>query len=76
MQGGVYARCMHRQPPAITSEVATRLTIAEAARYLGVSDDTIRRRVKDGALPAVLLANRYLISVADLDALIDNRTAA
>ena len=67
---------MRRQPTAITSEVASRLTIPEAARYLGVSEDTIRRRVKDGGLPSVLLAGKYRISVADLDALIDARDAA
>lgn len=67
---------MRRQSPASTSEVANRLSLPEAARYLGVSADTIRRRIKDGTLPAVLLAGRYRIRAADLDALVSDRKAA
>lgn len=67
---------MRRQTPATTSEVATRLSLPEAARYLGVSEDTIRRRIKDETLPALLVAGRYRISAADLDALVTARKAA
>lgn len=47
-----------------------RLTIPEAARRLGVSPDTIRRRIKSGELAAVLFAGKYRIAVADVDALL------
>ena len=67
---------MRSQPPANQSEVASRLTLPAAAQYLGVSEDTIRRRIKDGTLPAVLIAGRYRISQADLDLMVSRREAA
>ncbi len=45
-------------------------TIAGAAEILGVSIDTIRRRIADGTLPAERIGPRLIrIRVADLDAL-------
>lgn len=46
------------------------LTIPEAAVRLGVSPDTIRRRIKTGVLPAGLFAKKYRIRVEDVDALV------
>lgn len=46
------------------------LTIPEAAARLGVSQDTIRRAIKDGRLPAVTIAGRYRIAPADLHRLV------
>lgn len=44
------------------------LTLKEAAAQLQVSDDTVRRRIADGTLPAVRLGPRTLrISVAALE---------
>ena len=37
------------------------VTLVEAAWRTGVSEDTIRRRVKDGTIPAVLLAGKWRI---------------
>ncbi len=37
------------------------VTLTDAARRTGVSEDTIRRRIKDGTIPAVLLARKYRI---------------
>ena len=46
------------------------LTIPEAAARLGVSTDTVRRRIKSGTLPAGLFAGKYRIRVEDVDALV------
>lgn len=43
------------------------LTLPEAARRLGVSIDTLRRRVKDGTLPHIFLARKYRIRTDHLD---------
>lgn len=44
------------------------ITLAEASRRTGVSIATLRRRVKDGTLPTALIANRYRVRIADVDA--------
>lgn len=62
---------MHGYASARTDDLARFLTIPEAAARLGVSADTIRRRIKAKELPAVLFAGRYRIAVSDVDALID-----
>lgn len=47
-----------------------RYTPAEAAKYLGVHDRTIRRHIREGRLPAVRIGSRLLkIKREDLDAL-------
>jgi excisionase family DNA binding protein len=46
------------------------LTIPEAAVRLGVSPDTVRRRIKSGTLPAGLFAGKYRLRVEDVDALV------
>ena len=43
-----------------------QLTVRDAARYLGVPDDTILRWVKRGELPAVLVNDQYRINRIDL----------
>lgn len=67
---------MHSYTNPGTSELARFITIPEAATRLGCSPATIRRRIKDKELPAVLFAGRYRIDLADLDALIDRARAA
>lgn len=57
---------MPTQRTADTSDIGTFpesrfVTLADAARHTGVSEDTIRRRIKDGTIPAILLAGRYRI---------------
>jgi excisionase family DNA binding protein len=52
------------------------MTLPEAARYLGVSEDSIRRWIKDDKLPAVKLAGKYRISPSDLDAMVQQRRKA
>lgn len=62
--------------PQRTDELARFVGIGEAARRLGVSNDTIRRRIKSGELPATLFARAYRIELSDVDALIDRARAA
>lgn len=48
----------------------TRISIREAADLLGVSVDTIRRRIADGSLPAERVGPRLLrVDPADVKAL-------
>lgn len=47
----------------------TELRIAEAARFLGVSDDTVRRWIDQGRLPTAHEAGRTTVAGADLAAL-------
>ncbi len=60
---------------ATTPESAMYLTLPEASRRLGVSVDTLRRRVKAGRLPAVLFAGKYRIRAEDLDELVRSEAA-
>lgn len=43
------------------------VSVAEAARMRGVSPETIRRRIRRGALPAVREGGAWLISPVDLE---------
>ena len=59
-----------------TGEVATYLTIPQAARIVGVSPDTIRRRILSGELPAAMFAKKNPTRPADLEALVTGRAVA
>lgn len=52
------------------------VTLTDAARRTGVSEDTIRRRIKDGTIPAVLLANKWRIREDHLAEWIESGKAA
>jgi excisionase family DNA binding protein len=54
------------------SDVATLLTTAQAAEYLAVSGETIRRWIENGSLPAkrVGLRGVYRVSKGDLDQMV------
>ena len=47
------------------------LPLASAAELAGVSEDTIRRRISDGSLPARKVAGRWKIAADDLQRFID-----
>lgn len=47
------------------------LTVAEAARRLRVSEETIRRRVDDGTLAAVRLGSVRRVFASELDRLLE-----
>lgn len=66
---------MRDYAPARTDDLATYLTIPEAASRLRCSTDTIRRRIKSGDLPAVLFAGKYRITVADLETMLRSEAA-
>ncbi len=51
------------------------LTIREAAERLKVSDDTIRRRIKSGELPAYKPTRKYVIKQSDLNTFLESRHA-
>jgi excisionase family DNA binding protein len=45
------------------------LSLKEAAAYLRLSENTLRRAIKEGVLPAAQLRGKIRIRKADLDAL-------
>jgi excisionase family DNA binding protein len=47
------------------------LSIANAAKYAGISRATIYNLMTTGRLPSIKLGKRRLIRVADLDAMLD-----
>lgn len=63
---------MHHDDESQTSEVATLLTLREAGIYLGVTDETIRRWIKAGRVPAkrVGIGQHYRVSRDDLDQMV------
>lgn len=66
---------MQREVEANTTESAKWITIPQAALRVGVSADTIRRRVKSGELPASLFAGAYRIRIADLEEMVGREAA-
>lgn len=54
------------------NDVVTSYRIAEAAQLLGVSDDTVRRWVDSGRVPAEQVEGRTAIPGADLAALAES----
>jgi excisionase family DNA binding protein len=57
-------------PTTGTADRPAATSIAGAAELLGVSEQTIRRRIADGTLPAERIGPRLIrIRIADLDAL-------
>lgn len=51
------------------------VTLVEASRHTGVSEDTLRRRIKDGTIPAVLLAGKYRIREDHLREWVEGKAA-
>lgn len=48
---------------------------AEAARYLGISDKTVRRMLKDGVIRCVNYGGRTFIAKAELDRFLNGGVA-
>jgi excisionase family DNA binding protein len=48
-------------------------TIREACRLLKVSDDTVRRMIKEGTLDAVKVRNQWRIKKASVDKLLGRK---
>ena len=66
---------MHNDAGPRNGDLATYLTIPQVAARVGVSPDTIRRRIKSGELPAVFFAKKYRITVSDMETLLREGTA-
>jgi excisionase family DNA binding protein len=58
------------------SEMPMLLNTNEAARQLGVSESSLRRRTKEGIIPAIKLGRRVLYSRHALNSWIDGQEAA
>lgn len=61
-------------PEALTVEDIRQrptLTVAEAARALGISEDTAYAAIKDGSLPVLRLGRRLLVKGPRLAALLE-----
>lgn len=59
------------EPLNVTPEQRTTLTVPEAARSLGISPKTLKRRINDGTIPAYRFgpgSRSMLIKVEDLEA--------
>ncbi len=50
------------------------LSVAESARYLGVSEVTIRRLIRSGGIPHARVVNSIRIRLIDLDSYLASRT--
>lgn len=59
-----------------TDSAKVYLTIPEAAIALGVSHDTVRRRIKSGELRASMFAKKYRIHRDDLARLVRGEEVA
>jgi len=53
--------------PRLAGPTAARLPISSAAARYRVAPITVRRRIRAGVLPAVLVGKRHEVAVADLD---------
>ena len=51
------------------------LTVAEVAEYLSVSDQTVRRWIKQNELPAFKLNRELRVRESDLEAFLESRKA-
>jgi excisionase family DNA binding protein len=60
----------------VTTTFAKLMSITEAAEIADVSDDTIKRRIADGSLPALKVANRWKIRADDLQRFLEGEDPA
>ncbi len=58
----------HRLPPALAS-------VSEAARRLGLSIPTVRRRIKAGELPTVKIGARVLVDLSAIKPVVEEDIA-
>jgi excisionase family DNA binding protein len=59
-----------------TKQKPLLLTVFQCADALNVSQWTVRRLLKTGALPTVRIGSRVLIKASDLNCFIDERTTS
>ena len=61
---------MIRTPAAFSALPPGALRVPEGAKYLGVSEPTAWRMLRDGTLPRIKLRGRTVVRRADCDALL------
>jgi excisionase family DNA binding protein len=67
---------MPTQPTVEPTDEPRFVSLVEASRRLAISEDTLRRRVRDGSIPALLLAGKYRIREDHLREWLEGQTAA
>lgn len=60
-------RAVYRYNVTDLEQMRDMLTLAEAAKYKGVSIQAVHKAIRTRKLPAITILNRWLISRADLD---------
>lgn len=58
-----------------TVDDSPTLTLSEVAARTRLHQETVRRMVADGRLPAVKIAGRWRVRAADVDAMLDPAAA-
>lgn len=66
---------MPTQQTAEPTDEPRFVSLVEASRRLSISEDTLRRRVRDGSIPAILLAGKYRIREDHLREWIEGQAA-
>jgi excisionase family DNA binding protein len=56
-------------------DVSSYLKLPNAAQRLGVSEKTVRRYIKSGALPSLFVGNAYRVHPDELDAFVERTSA-
>lgn len=59
-----------------TAQRSTTYSIAEAAHLLGVSADTVRRRIKDQTIPAIRIGGGHRVPVVVVDTILHPYTSS
>lgn len=60
------------QAKKLTDVSPAALTVADAARYLGISETALRAKQRDGDIDFVYLTSHPVVRIADLDALLES----
>ncbi|GMA52582.1 hypothetical protein GCM10025857_39980 [Alicyclobacillus contaminans] len=67
-------RIWQRLEPRIQQELMARhMSIAEAAEYLHVSEQTVRRMVRDKEIPSFRVRNQIFVRQTDVDEWIESQ---
>lgn len=57
---------MRKMVQAMSAEPTKRLNVEQAAEYLGIKPDTLRRKINTGQIPAKRVGNRWFFNLSDL----------
>ena len=53
-------------PTTVPEQTIIRVSVSEAARLFGISQQTVRRALKNNAISFIVIGNRYKIDFASL----------